>query len=130
MKTRLIEESQNEGGLENIEFPPNKEALTREDLRFGPVVAKGCNAVVYSARWVPQAEPNEKNGMASAAERNGSLAGLNSIQLKLSALDISVKKEDGESESEALSGPGNERDVLADFRPRSKSETPKDKKVS
>ena len=121
MKTRLIEESQNEGGLENIEFPPNKEALTREDLRFGPVVAKGCNAVVYSARWVPQAEPNEKNGR---------LAGLNSIQLKLCALDISAKKEDGESESEALSGPGNERDVLADFRPRSKSETPKDKKVS
>ncbi len=22
-----------------------------EDLEFGPVVAKGCNAVVYSARW-------------------------------------------------------------------------------
>ena len=23
----------------------------RDDLEFGPVVAKGCNAVVYSARW-------------------------------------------------------------------------------
>ena len=23
----------------------------RHDLEFGPVVAKGCNAVVYSARW-------------------------------------------------------------------------------
>ncbi len=35
-------------------------AIFSEDLEFGPVVAKGCNAVVYSARWARRTPPKEE----------------------------------------------------------------------
>lgn len=48
-KARLIEQSIEK---ELIELPPYDTTVTRENIEFGPAISKGCNAVVYSARWI------------------------------------------------------------------------------
>ena len=103
----------------------------RNDLEFGPAVAKGCNAVVYSARWTSGPEISAGHSEESSVQAaNVDLSKLNGLEQGMSLMSVASEAEaspptstnTADSDGRKSRGQPRRKSSL-DVRPRSKSES-------